>query len=215
MPIDDTLLAQLRKLREALIVGKQQDKFYFDVYAFSIESSITLGNWNELRKCVCHLIFEFDTSRAGPAELIPEDEWTWIYLVYGLNEITLAHQLQRIPRLPSDIFQHGRADTKSHGELGKVYNFYQCVVSSNYYGFWKLYASLDDGLKPVVEPLASRVSRETFSMVRRAYYRVSEAFLLQMLHVPIDQLSQLLSDVGLELDSSGIINFKVSANKKP
>ncbi|KAI4921860.1 hypothetical protein J4E90_000288 [Alternaria incomplexa] len=181
-----TVLASLRKLREAITASSRTDAFALRAYTFAIHVSILCHDWSSYLPSLLSLLGKIHpVNPLSPSTL---------HEVVGLLILDQACRQSDYSGARATKLRYGYKDWRVEKVL-------RCLVADDYVGFWRVRRSVDGYQRRVMEWADGGVRVHALKCLGRAYLSADRAFVERCAERSWEELVQ--EGVGWELSADG------------
>lgn len=159
---DSSMSVHLRKLREALISSRDKTRFCIDIYAMSLWVALHQENLEELYKCACFLMSEFDEAdynkliaRPCPQifqkfpsfyEKYKELSWSKLNHWFILIDLSLTLRTGKQLGISRDF-----SSKYLHGSFSIYFDLITSVNINNFTRFWRIFHNIGSNEQAIVK----------------------------------------------------------------
>jgi hypothetical protein len=181
-----TVLASLRKLREAITASSRSDAFALRAYTFAIHVSILCHDWSSYLPSLLSLL-----SKIHPVNPLSPST---LHECVGLLILDQACRQSDYAGARATKLAYGYKDWRVEKVL-------RCLVADDYVGFWRVRRSVDGYQRSVMEWADGGVRVHALKCLGRAYLSADRGFVER---VTERRWEELVSEgVGWELSADG------------
>ena len=181
-----TVLASLRKLREAITASNRSDAFALRAYTFAIHVSILCHDWSSYLPSLLSLLNTIHPRNPLSPSTLHE--------FVGLVILDQACRQSDYAGARTTKLAYGYKDWRVEKVL-------KCLVADDYVGFWRVRRSVDGYQRSIMEWADGGVRVHTLKCLGKAYLSADKAFVER---VTERRWEELVSEgVGWELSADG------------
>lgn len=181
-----TVLASLRKLREAITASSRSDAFALRAYTFAIHVSVLCHDWASYLPSLLSLLNTIHPRNPLPPSTLHE--------FVGLLILDQACRQSDFAGARQTKLQYGYKDWRVETVL-------KCLVADDFVGFWRVRRAVDGYQRSVMEWADGGVRVHALKCLGKAYLSADRAFVERVTERRWEELVQ--EGVGWELSADG------------